>query len=86
MFRQIILTLSTKCCRTVCRPAFAGKLLFQVELDPGHIQELFKNSTMHMHANAHYLKGHCNEVDFLVFLHKPVRHRYVTLRFGPFRF
>ncbi len=32
------------------------------------------------------LKGHGNERDFLWFLHKPVRHRSITLRFDPFRF
>jgi hypothetical protein len=32
------------------------------------------------------LKGHGNEADFLEFLHKPVRHRSITLRFEPFRF
>jgi hypothetical protein len=33
-----------------------------------------------------HLKGHGNEVDFLEFLHKPVRHRSITLFFEPFRF
>ena len=32
------------------------------------------------------LKGHGNEVDFLGFLHKSVRHRSLTLHFEPFRF
>jgi hypothetical protein len=32
------------------------------------------------------LKGHGNEAGFLGFLHKPVRHRSITLRFEPFRF
>jgi hypothetical protein len=32
------------------------------------------------------LKGHGNEADFLGFLHKPVWHRSLTLRFEPFRF
>jgi hypothetical protein len=32
------------------------------------------------------LKGHGNEADFLGFLHKPVRHRSITLRFEPFEF
>jgi hypothetical protein len=32
------------------------------------------------------LKGHGNEADFLGFLHKWVRHRYLTLHFEPFRF
>jgi hypothetical protein len=32
------------------------------------------------------LKGHGNEADFLGFLHKPVRHKSITLRFKPFRF
>ncbi len=32
------------------------------------------------------LKGHANEADFLGFLHKPVRHRPLPLRFEPFRF
>jgi hypothetical protein len=32
------------------------------------------------------LNGHGNEVDFLGFLHKPVRHRSFTLCFEPFRF
>jgi hypothetical protein len=31
-----------------------------------------------------FLKGHGNEADFLGFLHKPVRHRSLTLRFEPF--
>jgi len=30
------------------------------------------------------LKGHGNNVDFLGFLHKPVQHRSITLRFEPF--
>ncbi len=34
----------------------------------------------------HAFKGHGNEADFLGFLHKPVRHRSLTLRFEPFRF
>ena len=62
MFRQIILTLSTKCCRTVCRLAFAGKLLLQVDLDPGQNQELFKNSTTEF--NAYYFKGTVARDDF----------------------
>jgi hypothetical protein len=33
----------------------------------------------------HHLKGHDNEADFLGFLHKWVRHRYLTLHFEPFR-
>ncbi len=32
------------------------------------------------------LKGHDNEGDFLGFLHKPVWHRSLTLRFKPFQF
>jgi hypothetical protein len=32
------------------------------------------------------LKGHCNEADFLGFLHKPVLHRSLTLSIQPFRF
>jgi hypothetical protein len=32
------------------------------------------------------LKGHVNEADFLGFLHKPVWHRSLTLRFKPFQF
>jgi hypothetical protein len=32
------------------------------------------------------LKRHGNEADFLGFLHKPVRHRSLTLRFEQFRF
>jgi hypothetical protein len=48
-----ILTLSTKCCRTVCRLAFAGKLLFQVELDPRK-KDFFKISTTRF--NVDYLQ------------------------------
>ncbi len=33
-----------------------------------------------------YLKGHGNEADFLGFLQKSVRHRFLTLHFEPFRF
>jgi hypothetical protein len=33
-----------------------------------------------------FLKGHGNEADFLGFLHKPVRHRSLTIHFEPFRF
>jgi len=29
-----------------------------------------------------YLKGHGNEADFLGFLHKSVRHRFLTLHFA----
>jgi hypothetical protein len=32
------------------------------------------------------LKGHGNEADFLGFLQKSVRHRFLTLNFEPFRF
>jgi hypothetical protein len=32
------------------------------------------------------LKGRGNEADFLGFLHKPVRHRSLTLRFETFDF
>jgi hypothetical protein len=32
------------------------------------------------------LKGHGNEADFLGFLQKSVRHRFLTLHFQPFRF
>ncbi len=32
------------------------------------------------------LKGHGNEADFLGFLQKSVRHRFLTLHFVPFRF
>ncbi len=32
------------------------------------------------------LKGHGNEADFLGFLEKSVRHRFLTLNFEPFRF
>ncbi len=32
------------------------------------------------------LKGHGNETDFLGFLQKSVRHRFLTLHFEPFRF
>ncbi len=32
------------------------------------------------------LKGHGNEADFLGFLQKSVRHRFLTLHFEPFRF
>ena len=32
------------------------------------------------------LKGHGNEADFLGFLQKSVRHRFLTLDFEPFRF
>ncbi len=32
------------------------------------------------------LKGHGNEADFLGFLQKSVRHRFLTLHFTPFRF
>jgi hypothetical protein len=32
------------------------------------------------------LKGHGNEADFLEFLHKSVRHRFLTLNFEPFRY
>ncbi len=32
------------------------------------------------------LMGHGNEADFLGFLHTPVRHRFLTLRFEPFQF
>ncbi len=32
------------------------------------------------------LKGHGNEADFLGFLQKTVRHRFLTLNFEPFRF
>jgi hypothetical protein len=32
------------------------------------------------------LKGHGNEADFLGFLQKSVRHRFLTLNFKPFRF
>ncbi len=32
------------------------------------------------------LKGHGNEADFLGFLQKSVRHRFLTLLFEPFRF
>ncbi len=32
------------------------------------------------------LKEHGNEADFLGFLHKPVRHRSLTLLFEPFLF
>ncbi len=45
----------------------------------GHL--LFKSKA----ANLSW-KGHGNETDFLGFLHKPVRHRSLTLRFEPFRF
>jgi hypothetical protein len=34
----------------------------------------------------HNLKGHGNEADFLGFLQKSVRHRFLTLNFEPFRF
>ncbi len=33
-----------------------------------------------------FFKGHGNEVDILGFLHKPVRHRSLTLHFEQFRF
>jgi hypothetical protein len=36
--------------------------------------------------SMHELKGHGNEADFLGFLQKSVRHRFVTLHFEPFRF
>jgi hypothetical protein len=32
------------------------------------------------------LKGHGNKADFLGFLQKSVRHRFLTLHFEPFRF
>ncbi len=32
------------------------------------------------------LKGHGNEADFLGFLQKSVRHRFLTLHLEPFRF
>ncbi len=32
------------------------------------------------------LKGHGNEADFLGFLQKSVRHKFLTLHFEPFRF
>jgi hypothetical protein len=32
------------------------------------------------------LKGHGNEADFLGFLQKSVRHRFLTLHFEPFPF
>ncbi len=32
------------------------------------------------------LKGHGNEADFLGFLQKSVRHRFLTLHFEPFQF
>jgi hypothetical protein len=37
-------------------------------------------------AETLFLKGHGNEADFLGFLQKPVRHRFLTLHFEPFRF
>jgi hypothetical protein len=37
-------------------------------------------------AFLYTLKGHGNEADFLGFLQKSVRHRFLTLNFEPFRF
>ncbi len=36
--------------------------------------------------NRTLLKGHGNEPDFLGFLQKSVRHRFLNLNFEPFRF
>jgi hypothetical protein len=37
------------------------------------------------YVDNNMLKGHGNETDFLGFLHKPVRHRSLTLGFEPFQ-
>ncbi len=48
--------------------------------------ELIKSKHQPCQDLDYCLKEHGNEADFLGFLHKPVRHWSLTLRFEPFRF
>ncbi len=47
---------------------------------------LFHFSSYVRASSPETLKKHSNEVDFLGFLHKSVRHRSLALHFEPFRF
>jgi hypothetical protein len=46
---------------------------------PGH-----RISLQPSKEDIHHLKGHGNKADFLGFLQKSVRHRFLTLHFEPF--
>ncbi len=58
----------------------------KLEEDLCHESSLISGKRIHIQTGDFNLKGHGNEADLLGFLHKPVRHRSLTLHFEPFRF